>query len=323
LYTSLKASAAAANLAAASARPDVNVLDPAVAPLAPTKKTTIKILGMALAGGIGAAFALAILLDLTDRRLRYPEQAERELGLLVAGTVPKIPAHGVDTQSPEQISHLVESFRSLRMHVAQNGHTPMSVAISSPSPGDGKSLVSANLAMSFAEAGYRTVLIDGDTRRGTLHEMFGIEKSPGLTEYLAGEAKLASVLHSTAHKKLSMVPAGGRNPRSPELLASSSLTGFVAELRGSFDVLIFDTPPFAAGIDAYALAAAAGKLLVVLRVGKTERRMAAAKLTVVDRLPVEVLGAVLNGVGEDGEYQYYGYATGYGVSEPEVAGHLT
>jgi Mrp family chromosome partitioning ATPase len=120
-----------------------------------------------------------------------------------------------------------------------------------------------------------------------------------------------------------MVPAGGRNPRSPELLASSSLTGFVAELRGSFDVLIFDTPPFAAGIDAYALAAAAGKLLVVLRVGKTERRMAAAKLTVVDRLPVEVLGAVLNGVGEDGEYQYYGYATGYGVSEPEVAGHLT
>ena len=97
----------------------------------------------------------------------------------------------------------------------------------------------------------------------------------------------------------------------------------VNELRTQFDVVIFDTPPFAAGIDAYALAAAAGKLLVVLRVGKTEKRMAAAKLTVVDRLPVEVLGAVLNGVGAEGEYQYYGYAAGYGVAEPEVAGQLT
>ena len=323
LYTSLKSNAATANLAAASTRPDLNVLDPAVVPLAPTKKTTAKILGMALAGGVGAALALALLLDLTDRRLRYPEQAERELGLVVAGAVPKIASQSADSQTPEQISHLVEAFRSLRMHVTQSGEVPLSLAISSPSPGDGKSLVSANLAMSFAEAGYRTILVDGDTRRGTLQEMFGIPRAPGLTEYLAGEANMASIIHPTAHKKLSMVPAGARNPRSPELLASSTLGTLVNELRRSFDVVIFDTPPFAAGIDAYALAAAAGKLLVVLRVGKTERRMAAAKLTVVDRLPVEVLGAVLNGVGAEGEYQYYGYAAGYGVSEPEVAGHLT
>jgi succinoglycan biosynthesis transport protein ExoP len=323
LYTTLKASAATANLAAASAHPDVNVLDPAVAPLEPTKKTTLKILGMALAGGIGTAFALALLLDLTDRRIRYPDQATNDLGLVIAGAVPRIPKQGIDSGSPEQLSHLVEAFRSIRMHVAQSGQTPLSLAISSPQPGDGKSLVSANLAMSFAEAGYRTVLIDGDTRRGMLEEMFAIPKSPGLTEYLAGGASLASVVHPTAHDKLSLLPAGSRNPRSPELLASATLATLVNELRTEFDVVIFDTPPFAAGIDAYALAAAAGKLLVVLRVGKTEKRMAAAKLTVVDRLPVEVLGAVLNGVGAEGEYQYYGYAAGYGVAEPEVAGQLT
>ena len=63
--------------------------------------------------------------------------------------------------------------------------------------------------------------------------------------------------------------------------------------------------------------------MVVLRIGKTEKRMAAAKLNVVDRTPVEVLGAVLNGVGMEGEYQYYGYAVGYGVQEPETAGQLT
>jgi len=177
--------------------------------------------------------------------------------------------------------------------------------------------------MSFAEAGYRTVLIDGDTRRGVLEEMFGIAKSPGLTEYLSRQADLAAVVHATSHEKLWLIPAGERMSRSPELLASASLPNLVADLRANYDVLVFDTPPFAAGIDAYALAAAAGKLLVVLRIGKTEKRMAAAKLTVVDRTPVEVLGTVLNGVGMEGEYQYYGYAAGYGVQEPEAAGQLT
>jgi capsular exopolysaccharide synthesis family protein len=323
LYTTLKSSAATANLAAASAHSDLNVMDPAVAPLSPTKNTTARIMLMSLAGGIAAALALAILLDMTDRRIRYPDQATNDLGLVIAGAVPTIPKGGLDNRSPEQLSQLVEAFRSLRMHVTQSGHIPLSVAVSSPSPGDGKSLISANLAMSFAEAGFRTVLIDGDTRRGVLEEMFGTPKSPGLTEYLAGEASLSSVVYATSHDKLSLVPCGKRHTRSPELLASASLADLVSKLRTSFDVLVFDTPPFAAGIDAYALAAAAGKLLVVLRVGKTERRMAAAKLTVVDRLPVEVLGAVLNGVGVDGEYQYYGYATGYGVDEPEVAGQLT
>jgi len=123
--------------------------------------------------------------------------------------------------------------------------------------------------------------------------------------------------------QLWLIPAGERMSRSPELLASASLPNLVADLRANYDVLVFDTPPFAAGIDAYALAAAAGKLLVVLRIGKTEKRMAAAKLTVVDRTPVEVLGTVLNGVGMEGEYQYYGYAAGYGVQEPEAAGQLT
>jgi succinoglycan biosynthesis transport protein ExoP len=322
-YTTLKSNAAAANLAAASSHPDLNVLDTAVAPLRPTRNTTMKILLLAIAGGFGAAIGLAILLDLVDRRIRYPDQATNDLGLVIAGTIPQLPRGGISDRSPEQLSQLVESFRSVRMHVTQGEQAPLAVAVSSPQPGDGKSFVSANLAMSFAEAGYRTVLIDGDTRRGLLQDMFGVQRSPGLTEFLAGQASFESVVHPTTHQKLSLVPAGERNPRSPELLTSASLADLVQRLRGSFDVLVFDTPPFAAGIDAYALAAAAGKLLVVLRVGKTEKRMAAAKLNVVDRIPVEVLGAVLNGVDNDGEYRYYGYVAGYAVGEAEVAGQLT
>jgi Mrp family chromosome partitioning ATPase len=85
----------------------------------------------------------------------------------------------------------------------------------------------------------------------------------------------------------------------------------VKTLRASFPVVIFDTPPLAAGIDGYSIAAATGSLLVVLRVGKTNRRMAAEKLRMFERLPVDVIGAVLNGIELEDSYRYYGYVPGY------------
>jgi Mrp family chromosome partitioning ATPase len=91
----------------------------------------------------------------------------------------------------------------------------------------------------------------------------------------------------------------------------------MSSMRSRFDAVIFDTPPFAAGIDAYAIAAATGSVLVVLRIGQTERRMAAAKLALVDRLPISVLGTVLNAAPSNGEYEYYGYVPGYGTVDLE------
>ena len=152
-------------MAQGSAGQDLTVVDTAIAPLDPLKdKTGIFILA-GVFGGLGAALALAILLDKLDGHLRYPEQATEELGLPIAGTVPRIPKGGVDERSPEQMFQLVESFRSLRMSITHSTVGSVSIAVSSPSPGEGKSLISANLAMSFADSGLRTVLVDGDTRR--------------------------------------------------------------------------------------------------------------------------------------------------------------
>ena len=254
---------------------------------------------------------LALLLDKVDKRMRYPEQATSELGLPIAGTVPVIPKGGISEQSTQQVTQLIESFRTLRMNVMNDSDGNISVAVSSPSPGDGKSFVSANLAMSFADAGFRTLLVDADTRRGALHEMFGLARSPGLTDYLLGEASESAVVHATSHQHLFVLPNGNPKRRSPELLTSPALQQIVANLKQVYDVVVFDTPPFAAGVDAYAIAAAAGSLLVVLRIGQTERRMAAAKLLLLDRLPIRVLGAVLNAAPMRGEYAYYGYLDGY------------
>jgi capsular exopolysaccharide synthesis family protein len=306
-------------LAEASAAPDVTVLDSAIAPLRPTKNTAPAIMLFAVAGGLGAAIGLAILLDTLDGRIRYPEQVTHDLGLAIAGTVPRFPKGGVDQQSAEQVTQLLESFRTLRMNVITSLASPPALAISSPSPGDGKSFVAANLAMSFADAGFRTLLVDGDTRRGALHEMFGLPRSPGLTDHLAGDADATSIIHPTAHEKLFILPCGHARRRSPELLTSPLLGTLFTQLRSRFDVAIFDTPPMAAGIDAYAIAAAAGSMLVVMRVGETERRMAAAKLLLADRLPIQMLGTVLNAVPPHGEYEYYGFAKGYAAVDDETA----
>jgi capsular exopolysaccharide synthesis family protein len=316
LYTSLQNRSAEAQLAQASAAPDITVLDTAIAPLVPSKNTAPRLILGALAGGIALAFALAIILDRLDSRLRYPEQATDELGLSIAGAIPRFPKEGLDANSPEQTFQLVESFRSLRLNVAQAGvNGRVSLAISSPSPSEGKSLIAANLAMSFADSGLRTVLVDGDTRRGGLHEMFGLEASPGLTDYLQGTATLAEVMRSTSQASLTLVPCGIRRRRSPEMLTSPRLPQLIAELGATHDVVIFDTPPLAAGIDGYAISSATGNLLVVVRVGSTARRLAAEKLRMFERLPVNILGAVLNGVPLSEGYGYYGYVAGYEASE--------
>ena len=319
LYGTLKSRYAEAKLSEASASPDVNIMDSAVAPQKATKNTKPRLLAIAIVGGIATAIGLAIFLDSIDKRIRYPEQATKDLGLSISGTVPVLPKGGMGSQSPEQISQLVESFRTLRMNVMNAGgpNPKVSLAVSSPSPGDGKSFISSNLAMSFADAGFRTLLVDGDTRRGALHEMFGLTRTAGLTDFLAGDVDQRAIIHPTGHDNLSLVPTGTLRRRSPELLTSPALGRLVADLRASYDVLIFDTPPLAAGIDGYAIAAATGSLLVVLRIGQTERRMAAAKLLLVDRLPINVIGSVLNAAPTEGEYEYYGYVAGYGTEDLE------
>ncbi len=318
LYATLKSRYAEAQLAAASTTADVRSMDAAVAPDKPTANSAVKVFFMTIAGGIGLAFGIAILLDLLDSRLRYPEQATNDLGLTLNATVPLLPKGGVQRQTPEQLTQMVESFRTLRMNVMHGSDARVTLAISSPSPRDGKSFIASNLAMSFAEAGFRTVLVDGDTRRGTLHDLFEVPRGAGLIDFLAGEAHQNEIIHPTGHDKLALIPTGRPRRQSPELLVGSALKNLVKELRSRFDVVIFDTPPFAAGIDGYAIASAAESLLVVLRVGQTERRLAAAKMLLVRRLPINILGAVLNGVPASGEYQYYGYADGYAALDEQL-----
>lgn len=305
---------------ALSERRPISVLDTASVPVRPEADQSLIILLIAALGGLGLGLASAIVLDRVDHRFRYPEQATKELGLTIVGGVPRIAKDA--TADPEEQAQVVEAFRTIRMNLryALDGHGgSLSLAVSSPGPGDGKSLVSANIAVSFAEAGYRTLLVDGDIRRGQLHESFRdpIPRRPGLIDYLTGMVPLESVLRETGVDNLTLVPCGTRRHRGPELLQSPMLPAFLDEMRTRYDVVIVDTPPLAAGIDPFVLASATGNMILVFRAGETDRRLAHARIGLLNRLPVNVVGAVLNDIKAEGSYKYYSYLYGYSLDEDE------
>ncbi len=157
------------------------MLDPAVTPRRPDLEFGAAHHPARLHGELsGWRLRLAILLDQLDKRFRYPDQVTRELGLTILGAVPAMKRGKDGLQKPADASQTLEAFRSIRLNLAHSyGSGPVRLTITSPGPSEGKSLISSHLARSFAEAGYKTLLIDGDIRRGELHRTFSVEPAAG------------------------------------------------------------------------------------------------------------------------------------------------
>ena len=320
LYRNLSARYADARLAESSVMPDITIVDRAAPAMGLVTFRNLKIIGSGILLALGLGLGLSVLLDRLDHKFRHLEQVNADLGLAVLGTVPKI-AQPPRRAKPEDAAEVIESFRGIRLRLqyAYSANQPLVCGVTSPEQGDGKSLVASNLALAFAEAGYRTLLIDADTRRGALHEVFGAQRRPGLIEVLSGEVPRDEVMHATSQDRLTLLPCGGRRTTNPELIASSALPRLLSELVREFSVIIVDGPPLSAGIDAFAIGAACENTLMILRHSKTDMRMAKTKLALLRRLPLRTVGVVLNDVESMGDYKYYGYDSSYRALPEERA----
>jgi succinoglycan biosynthesis transport protein ExoP len=321
LYTSAQTKYQETQVAeASSAVPDVRTLDQAVAPGMPSKDTRARILMIALLGSLGLGSAGALLLDRVDSRFRYPDQVSRDMGLTILGAIPH--AKGASDLMDRAVTNapLQEALRAVRLNLVYAYGTagPMVFTITSPGRSEGKTFLTAQLARVFAENGQRTLVVEGDLRKGVLHRRLNLVRRPGLSDYLRGDASIDQIVQKTKFQHLDVITAGTRFHHAPELLGTHAMVQLLAALRSRFDVILCDSPPLGAGIDPLVLGTATGNLLMVLRTGVSHRELTEAKLEVISRMPIRLLGAVLNDVPKDAVFSYYSYyLPGYETSDEE------
>ncbi len=291
IYTFLLQKHEEARIAKASTISNIKVVDPAITPdnpLKPQKKKNLLLgLLLGLMAGVGAVFFIEYL----DDTIKEGEEAQRVIGAPILAVIPFIDSD--EEQQPDlhtsMITHLrpksaiAEAFRSLRtsLHFSAINRAKQVLIVTSTFPGEGKSTIAANLAITMSQTGARVLVIDGDMRRPSLHSKFKHSKIPGLSEMLAGDAASASVLHDTGIPNLSLITSGTTPPNPAELLGSEKMAELLTALRAQYDHIIIDAPPVLAVTDAPLLTNRCDLVLVVL---ETERVPVKAAQRMVEML---------------------------------------
>ncbi|MGO4186370.1 polysaccharide biosynthesis tyrosine autokinase [Pseudarthrobacter sp. TAF60_1] len=296
-------------------------------PVSPNVRLTLA-LGALLGLALGVAYAL--VRRHLDRRIRSAAEIERHFGVPVIGTLPvdhrldaksTILETGTAGQVHDAGGAMAEALRELRTNLSflDVDQPPRIIVVTSSVQAEGKSTVTANLAVTMAAAGEKVVVVDGDLRRPTLVDVFNLVPGVGVTDVLTGTAELADVLQPWgAVPNLSVLGSGRIPPNPSELLGSRAMQNMLNALAENAIVLI-DAPPLLPVTDAAVLSRVADGAIVVIRTGRSTQEQLAQSLGNLDKVKGRVLGAVLNYVPTRGtdSYSYYGTYT----SETAAAGH--
>ena len=308
-------------------------LGKAVLPSSPTSPNTKLNLALGALVGLALGVAYALIRRHLDRRIRRAADIERLFGVPVIGTLPvdhRLDAKStiVDAGTAEQLHDaggaMAEALRELRTNLSflDVDQPPRVIVVTSSLQAEGKSTVTANLAVTMAAAGENVVVVDGDLRRPTLVDVFNLVPGVGVTDVLTGTADLADVLQPWgALPNLSVLGSGRIPPNPSELLGSRAMKNMLAALAKDAVVLI-DAPPLLPVTDAAVLSRAADGAILVIRTGKTTQEQLDQSLGNLEKVKGRILGAVLNYVPIKGTdaYSYYGtYTSSFG---PEPAGKV-
>jgi len=270
------------------------------------------------------AVGAAVLSDLLDKTVRDPEQVARTLRTEVIGSLPLMKDRRAGSlaalkdggeREEQDLSGFGESVRTLRNSILLGNFDRhyRSLLVTSAAPGDGKTTTAANLAAAHAEQGKRTLLIDGDMRRPSVHRNFNLPSVVGLSNVLLGEVSWREALVQTAAlPHLYILPAGPPSRRASDLVGRG-LAELLEEAAAEYDLVILDAPPLLGFAEPLQMATAVDGVLVVARAGRTSRKAVASVLATLTRLRAKVVGLVLNEVHKElsDSYYYYGYYRSY------------
>lgn len=291
----------------------------------------LKILLMALAGGLGSGFGLALLLQVLDNKVQSIKDVEEELGVPFIGGVPYWVHSGLEAMirpivTEEHSAGAVEAYRALRTTVinAMDKVNEKLLLVTSADSREGKTLTTLNMAIMIAQMGKRVLLVDMDLRRGRLHRSLGVDRSPGVTDALAKGGSLREYLSGTRIDNLDIVPTGSSVDDAAELLQTNSIVNLFDEIQDDYDYILVDTSPVLRVTDTVILASQGiGVALYVARVNHTPKPLIRYSLGMLQ--DAQVLGLVMNSIEmhkisslyytyQYPNYAYYSNAYAYGYN---------
>ena len=348
LMTKLKETAISAGLRSSNIR----VVDPAMIPSTPARPAKTRNVALAFLVGLVGGIGLALMREYLDNTVKTPDDVETLSRLPSLAVVPQFTgsngsgkrtgllqgfsSNGHDKRIELVAQHLPksqmsEAFRALRTSIllSQADHPPQVILVTSALPREGKTTAAANLAVTLAQLGDRTVLVDADLRKPGVGRLLNLAggKYAGLSSYLAGVSSLdlVSVPHP-AIPNLVAIPTGPLPPNPADLLSSHKLADAIAELRTKFKFIVIDSPPVMAATDAVILSVQADGVLLVVRSGETPKEAFTRTRDLLNSVKCRILGVVLNAVDSSApdyyySYRYYPYSSGYGPQEAAEAPH--
>jgi succinoglycan biosynthesis transport protein ExoP len=318
---------------------NIQVVEPAERPLVASSPQAMRNLLLALALGLFSGVSLALLLEHLDSTMRTPQDVWRAVAVPTLGVVPHLKSlarleNGFGRfprgSPPRRLTHhwasaapsgasalmvsyhplslLAESYRVIRtgLLLGQAEGPPQVILLTSAQPGEGKTTITLNLAITLAQSGRTVIVVDADLRKGNCHLPLGIQNRHGLTQILAEGMPLEEGVQPTAVPGLSFLPRGAVSANPADLLDSSKMKEMLAVLRERFDFILIDTPPALAISDAAVLSVLCDGVLLVLRNQSTTADSAQRVIERLQAVGARILGAVLNGINiRDPDYADY------------------
>jgi capsular exopolysaccharide synthesis family protein len=291
---------------------NMKVQDPAFAPLKPVSPNKPLIFVGSVVGGLAVALGLALFFNFLDDSIKSQEDVENILHLPFLGYIPNIKSVSVverDLQSHlHPTSSPAESFRTLRaaISLAKNADKFRVMAFTSTMPSEGKSLVASNFAIVTSQTGLKTLLVDADLRRPSVHKAFQLQSPVGLSAYLSGRTdNISELVHSTEVPNLDVVCCGAVPPNPSELIGSNRMVRFLEEASRRYDRVILDCPPVSAVSDPLIVGAMADGMVFVTKFNKIRREHAVRSVQRIQDSGIHLVGMVLNNIDFEGKDSYY------------------
>ncbi len=297
-----------------SAGGGAEVLSLAGAPDTPVSPNLPLNLAIGLVFGLFLGAALAFVRDYFDDSVKSKEMVDQVTGVTTLGLIPKYDSDSDLVTVDYPNAPAAEAFRLLRTSVKflSIERQVRVVQVTSPSPGEGKTAVAVNLAIAFAQAGDRVVLVGGDLRRPRMEEVLDVPLTPGLTAVLIGDVTLPQAIQTVASvPNLSVLPAGYPPPNPSELLSGERARRLIDVLGQTYDVVVIDCPPVLAVTDSLVLARMADTTLLVTSVNRTSKRSLARAVELLRQVDAPLAGTVLNSLSPDDSFggEPYRYET--------------